>query len=357
MLTGGHDGRARFARALRCACVNSFSPSFEDLKAEVDGALERFLDDRARARPESAPLVDEIRRVLGAGGKRMRPTFCYWGYRAAGGGHSEAIVLAAGALELLHTFALVHDDIMDGSDSRRGEPTVHATRGLDFALLVGDLALVLADSALLRAGSSFPRIVDALELYSRMREDVIAGQFLDLSASGSPVSEDEARGIARLKSGRYTVRDPLLVGATLADAPSSFPFDELSRFGEALGEAFQLRDDLLGTFGDPSRTGKPIDSDIREGKPNLLFAAAMSLLEPRDRDYVAGRWGGGADLDDDEIERIRRLLDSCGARRRVEELLIELVDETQRALRSSDIDEEARYALDDLVGLASARDR
>ena len=333
-----------------------FQPSIDELRDAVDAELVGFLDRRAAELPEADLLISEMKRLLAAGGKRLRPAFCYWGHRAGEGSAGEPIIRVAGALELLHTFALVHDDIMDGAQERRGEPTVHALHGLDVALLVGDLALVLADAAFF--GSGFPPQPTAASFahYSRMRQEVIAGQFLDVQAAKRPeVTEEEARRIAVLKSGRYTVVEPLLIGASLAGAGDPL-VAELAAFGRPLGEAFQLRDDLLGLFGESTATGKSVDSDIREGKRNLLFARTLSSLDGAERAYFVAHWGGGDALGEESVARLRSLVASSGARGAVERLLGELAGFSAQALERCNVPADARAALAALARLAVERD-
>jgi geranylgeranyl diphosphate synthase type I len=336
---------------------DGFSPSLEELRSAVDEHLSGWLSARVARLPETAPLIEEIASLIDSGGKRLRPCFCYWGYRAAGGGHGEEIVAAASALELLHSFAIVHDDIMDAAEERRGRPTVFARRGPGFALLVGDLALVLADDAYFHSGFDPARLHHAFGAYSRMRQEVIAGQLLDAQAqSGPAVSEAEARRIALLKSGRYTVVEPLLIGAHLAEANDDL-VGRLERFGEPLGEAFQLRDDLLGIFGDPSVTGKPADSDIREGKRHLLYAKSMAALQGRDRELFVEKWGAGSALSDRDVAAVRSLVESSGAASQVEQVLRALGDEADRALAETGFDEECVAALEALMRLSIWRER
>ena len=336
--------------------MHDFSPSLAELRTAVDVELHRFLDERFKAVPDAADLIDEIARVVSAGGKRLRPAFCYWGFRAAGGRHGPAIVRAAASLELLHTFAIVHDDIMDDSDERRGEPTVHVRHGLGFALLTGDLALVLADALFFSAGFDPAHSLRAFDAYSLMRQEVIAGQHLDVKhAARTEISEGEARHIAVLKSGRYSIEKPLVIGALLADAPEGLVAG-LSAFGDPLGEAFQLRDDLLGSFGDRSSLGKPVDSDIREGKRNVLYAATARLLNERDREFFVSRWGAGDSLTADDVQHLRDLVDRSGARAVAEEMLRARSEEAASAIVGLDVDEQAGAALRALAHEATDRE-
>jgi geranylgeranyl diphosphate synthase type I len=333
---------------------SAFSPTIEELRRDVDDTIAGDLERRAAALPEAKLLIDEMWRLTAAGGKRLRPAFCYWGFRAAGGSHRLEIVRAAASLELLHTFAIVHDDIMDASDERRGEEAVHARHGVGVGILVGDLALVLADDAFMRAGFTPDATARAFAAYSRMRQEVIAGQYLDLAyATRADITVAEARRVAVLKSGRYSIEEPLAIGAALAGAPDDF-LERLSAFGSPLGEAFQLRDDLLGTFGDRSHVGKPVDSDIIEGKRNVLYAYAAARLSGADAGFLKSRWGGD-DLAEEEISALRGLVESSGAREATETLLDEQVTLALDRLADLSPGPGERGALEELVFLATAR--
>lgn len=265
-------------------------PALAAVRARVDAALGSFLaEQRAGLEaldPDATLLVDEIWRLVAAGGKRLRPAFCYWGHRAAGGADGEPIVRAAAALELLHTFALIHDDVMDGSPTRRGVPASPvrfaeeararslavepAAFGLAAAVLAGDMAAVLADRLL--RGSGFPpeRLHDAGRVYDRMRCDMGVGQLLDVAgAAGS--SPARARLVAQLKSGSYTVEGPLEIGAMLAGA-SARSLTCLAHYGAPLGEAFQLADDLADE-------GEEAVPGARE-RIDALVTRAKSALDP-----------------------------------------------------------------------------
>ena len=267
-------------------------PVTRDLRERVDAALAAFLDARRqrveRLDPGALPLVDEVRRLVEAGGKRIRPAFCYWGFRAAGGhdeGESgEAIVRAAAALELLHTMALVHDDLIDGAKERRGVPSTatwfseHASElgapgdprdfGASMAILVGDVSAVWADGMLLASGFSPAALVPALVVYHDMREEMAVGQSLDVGGVGD--DPQVARLAAALKGGSYTVEGPLRIGAALAGGSPAMG-ESLSRFGLPLGEAFQLRDDLE----DGEAT-----AGVTAGTVNALVAEAKGALDP-----------------------------------------------------------------------------
>jgi geranylgeranyl diphosphate synthase type I len=322
-----------------------------ELVKDVDEELARLLHeqrdqvvgtDAGVSRP-----FEELERILGSGGKRLRPLFCLLGHRAGGGEPGPQIVRAAAALELLHTFAIVHDDVMDRSRVRRGKPAsweelteAHrregmrgdpASYGVAAAVLVGDLALILADQAFLDSGFPPARLLPALGRYNRMRAQMVAGQYLDvLAAHGGLAGEREARRVALLKSGLYTVEGPLHIGALLAGAgPEELAI--LSRYGVPLGEAFQIRDDVLGVFGDPSATGKDRDSDLREGKRTVLLARTLALVSAEEGRFIEEGLGR-PDLSAEDVERIRSLMEGSGALASTLELIDQLTERAKAAL-------------------------
>jgi len=257
-------------------------PVVEAVRSRVDAVLATELRAR-RAElealdPSAGILVEELERLVGAGGKRLRPAFCYLGYRAAGGRDGEPVVRAAAALELLHTFALVHDDVMDEAVERRGVETTQVRfarsfagssvgRGRSAAVLVGDLAAVLAE-ALFRA-SGFPpeRLDEAFVRFDRMRLEMAAGQYLDLLGAARR-DLASAEHVAELKTGSYTVEGPLLIGAALAGA-SDVVETPLLGYGRPAGEAFQLRDDVLDQEAPPGAAERV----------GTLVAEAIAALE------------------------------------------------------------------------------
>lgn len=313
-----------------------------------------------------AEPLETLRDLIVAGGKRLRPAFCHWGFVAAGGDHDDPrLVDCEAALELLHTFALLHDDVMDGSSTRRGRPTVHrrhANRhdaagwqgesrrfGEGVAILVGDLAFVYADALLSGKGD------EVSQIFTDLRLEVNVGQYLDLvgTAQGG-VDEAGARRICRFKSGLYTVERPLHLGAALAGR--SDLVEGFSRYGAPLGEAFQLRDDLLGAFGDEAATGKPVGEDFREGKPTVLHALAIASGDSATQSALKEHFGQ-ADLNPDGIDAIRAAYEASGARSAVEDSIASLVDEALGALIGLPIVDKARVELIALAEYVSGRDR
>ncbi len=268
------------------------APALASFVGRVDEALVGFLSEQRAILegldPQAGALADEVARLVRAGGKRIRPRFCYLGHRAARGGEGEPIVRAAAALELLHTFALVHDDVMDAAEERRGVETTHvrfarsgsaaavrtaADLGRSVAILVGDLAAVWADVLLRTSGFGSDVLTPATEWFDRMRLEMAAGQFLDLT--GDVDADEEARlHLAELKTGSYTVEGPLLIGASLAAAPPRV-LEVLRAYARPVGEAFQLRDDVVdGAAG-------PETAERVSGLVDLALAALEKAdLEP-----------------------------------------------------------------------------
>lgn len=336
----------------------------------VDTILTDFLEKRAADAEDAPQLYSEVLRFVGVGGKRLRPTFCLLGFEAGGGQVGPEIAAAAASLELLHAFALMHDDVMDESPMRRGAPATHismadlpeaqgpgsARFGTSAAILAGDLAMTLADVLWDRAMTHFPttRQKGTTE-YLLMREEVVAGQFLDLitAASGHATAE-QARRISILKSGRYTVERPLLIGAALADANTDVA-EALRAYGAPIGEAFQLRDDILGVFGDPSVTGKDAFGDLREGKQTLLITEARSRSSASELSFLESSIGR-PDLSDADAQQLRQLIRDTGAFDHVTKTIEGLLADALQVLESSSISDAARGGLSELAYTATIRD-
>jgi len=345
-------------------------PLVERENAELAAFLERQRQPFSESDRDVLDLFDELVRVIESGGKRLRPLFCCLGHMAAGSEIDGRAIRAAAALELLHTFAIVHDDVMDRSRSRRGVPAtwvhlegVHRDQGyrgdpaayaLGGAILLGDLALVLAGRALRESGFPDERLLAAQERYDRMRAEVVAGQYLDVLAAHRGIAdEDEARRIAVLKSGGYTVEGPLQIGALLAGGSPGL-LGSLSAYGVTLGEAFQLRDDVLGVFGDPAVTGKDRDSDLREGKRTVLVARAAAAAQPEDRRFLEERLGR-PDLRPDEVERARRIIEETGALEATLALIDELVESATGSLDRTVIPSGCAGLLEEMAALVAVR--
>jgi geranylgeranyl diphosphate synthase, type I len=347
----------------------------EDVAPRVGRALEALIAEQRRALVELGSEVDRLIDAAAAavsGGKRLRPAFCYWAWRAAGAPDDDRIIVAASGLELLHASALVHDDVMDESDLRRGHPSSHRAFadlhreshltgspdrfGLGAAILLGDLLLSWSGHQLRASGLPLDAITRGLTYFDSMRTEVISGQYLDLLAQASGEdSVPRAMRVLRFKSAKYTVERPLHVGAALAGAGDEL-ITALSSYGVPLGEAFQLRDDVLGVFGDPLVTGKPAGDDLREGKRTVLTALAMESASPRDRKTLTTNLGRH-DLDEAGVASARQAIVSSGARAAVERLISQLTGAALTALeRATVVDDAARGALTDLADAATRRE-
>ena len=344
----------------------------------VQAALDAFLDDQtarlAPLGPDAARLLDEARAAV-SGGKRFRAAFCYWGHLAVAPDvadrpdEEDALIRACASLELLHASALVHDDLMDDSDTRRGRAATHRQFESDHrhagwrgdpeqyggaaAILLGDLLLSWADELLRRCGLPAEQVAPALDVFDLCRSEVIAGQFLDVSVQARGLADvDAAMTVLRYKSAKYSIERPLHIGAALAGAGAAAMTD-LTSFGLPLGEAFQLRDDLLGVFGDPAATGKPAGDDLIEGKRTVLVALALDAAGPQDAEALHRALG--TELDEAAVQRLRGIIDDSGAHAQVESVIGELAGRAVTALERAEVDERARGVLRDLASAATDR--
>ncbi|MGN6522440.1 MAG: polyprenyl synthetase family protein [Actinomycetes bacterium] len=349
----------------------------ETFRDRVQKALDDFLSRQAdlldEVGVELAPLMDAAVDLL-RGGKRLRPAFCYWGWRGAGGQDSEEILVAASALELFQAAALIHDDVMDGSDTRRGMPAAHRRfaslhrgngwigDGEDFgvagAILLGDLCLSWSDEMLSRCGLPAERLGAGRLVFDRMRTELMGGQYLDMleQARGHESgggSVERARRVICFKSAKYTIEEPLLLGGTLAGASQEL-LAAYSAYGLPLGEAFQLRDDVLGVYGDPAETGKPAGDDLREGKRTVLVALALDNATPAQA-AVVRRHLGDSHLSAEGVETLRTVLVDTGALDEVERRIEHCSQQAVAALDAARLPAEADEARRGLIVAATAR--
>ncbi|MFI7129069.1 polyprenyl synthetase family protein [Nonomuraea sp. NPDC050153] len=326
--------------------------------SRIDRRLAGFLETwRA---PVDDPDVEAAYQLLTEfvlnGGKRVRPQLCYWGWRGAGGGDGEEIITAAASLELCHAGLLIHDDIMDGSELRRGRATVHRSLaglhrgpgsdafGQAGGILLGTLSLAWSDTMLSSCGVEPHRLRAAHHVFDTMRTEVISGQYLDVLAQlRSGASVEEALTVIRFKTAKYTVERPLQIGGALAGASMEL-LESYSRFGLPLGEAFQLRDDVLGTFGQESETGKSALDDLREGKHTVLVAHAVRRATAGQLAHLKN-WHGNPELTEERAEEVRQILRDTGALDEVEEMIEDRVREAVTALAAAPIEPETARAL------------
>ncbi|WAC66168.1 polyprenyl synthetase family protein [Agrococcus sp. SL85] len=360
----------------------------------VDGSLQQFLDEREEVlsaiSPDAAALVAQVRSLV-SGGKRVRSAFVLWGWHAVTAARPEATrtagteedaewELAVGvavAMELFHAAALVHDDIIDGSDTRRGRPSMHralegvhrdaewagdaAAWGRSAAVLVGDLLLNWADDRMIetcRASAHGDAVHDE---YRRMREEVTFGQYLDVLEEVAWIRQDpstlldRAHTVAIHKSARYSVERPLALGALLAGADAA-QLDALSGYGLPVGLAFQMRDDLLGVFGDPEVTGKPAGDDLREGKRTVLVEIARQRLSPGVRTML-DELLGDPELDERQIVILQDAIQGSEAPARLEALIDRAVGQALERLHEGELSRAAVLELERLADTLARRDR
>ncbi|MEU7631103.1 polyprenyl synthetase family protein [Nocardia sp. NPDC049220] len=338
-------------------------------KARIDAALGDFVaqenDQLLMIDPELRPVADQIV-VATTHGKRLRAAFCYWGWRASGQPDSDALVRAAAAMELVHAAASVHDDIIDGSPLRHGLPTAHVAlraplRGRPsskksaraLAVLVGDMLMALAGQLFIESGLPAAYLSRARPHWSTLARELIAGECLEILWTGTAPNTAESLKVIRYKTAKYTVEQPLLIGGALAGADGRL-LKMFSAYGLPLGDAFQLRDDLLGLFGDPVRTGKASLDDLRTRRPTALLAetwrAADDLQREQLRNVLDRR-----DLDTKDLHEMRALMNQVGSPARIEQMITARVAEATRALVGVAVPANAAHALTELAHAASIR--
>ena len=321
--------------------------------------------------PELHPVSSALSSFLLDSGKRLRPLFAYAGIKSAGGALTVEITKAISSLELLQGCALIHDDLMDGSDTRRGKPSIHRhfesihvqaelegfapAYGLASAVLLGDLALVWSNQLLNTSGISNDELHRVLPIFDEMRVELMAGQFLDIHEQTQKETDlSRSMKIARYKSGKYTIERPLHMGAALAGQPSPALLGALSDYGLPLGEAFQFRDDLLGVFGDPSVTGKPAGDDLREGKRTVLIAMtdakSTDSMKAESRKYF-----GRSDIDDKGVAILQEMIVSTGAKAQLETMIDNLTSKALKAIENPAIYNSGRDLLNELALIATKR--
>jgi geranylgeranyl diphosphate synthase type I len=358
------------------APARPFGAFARDVKAAVDARLAALAEERVAwaegVAPEAAAVMAALFDVATRGGKRVRPALVSAAAFACGARADDAAALGAGvALEVLHAYLLVHDDWMDGDDVRRGGPSAHAALRARFdsrqtgdacAILAGDFGQAIAFELLAGLPVSAERALAATSEVSRMLSEVVAGQVLDVTYSRRPAFDGsvdsaararaEVETMHRLKTASYTTRTPLVLGAVLAGAPAETR-EALRAAGEPLGVAFQLADDLLGTFGDPARTGKSARSDLRAGKRTALVA---ELEEDRGARQLLPRVLGVEDAPDEEVDALVRRMIEGGAKSRVEARLAALLEESRVRLAGIALGEEGKALLLGAVDALGARE-
>ena len=375
------------------AVVDPQAPLSQAFREAVSAEISAFLNEQSSVLdsmgPELVPVHLMASQLL-CGGKRMRPAFCVWGYVAAAGIPSDdelkPLLAAAGSLDVLHVSALIHDDLMDSSDLRRGRPAAHrqfealhanagwlgdsAAFGRAGAILLGDLLVMWSAQMLHGAGVDQSTLERALPIVEAMRTEVTCGQYLDIVAQAHPLRKrapaigslrptielalDDASRVVEYKAARYTVQRPSQIGAALGGGDDELYF-ALGAYGSPLGRAFQFRDDLLGVFGDPKVTGKPAGDDLREGKRTVLVAHAYAHAGDAGQKLLLQRLGDPA-LDGTGINELQQVIVESGARDAVESMINEYYERALKALHDTEITEEGRTGLTALADAAVRRE-
>lgn len=374
--------------AARQTAPEGFNDLLDGFREKLDRELAAWLAHKRREAEgfrAALELIDGVGQLVTQGGKRLRPALVYYTYRACGGPSDEEALPVALATELLHTYLLIHDDIMDHAEVRRGQPAAHVRFqrahqaygfrgdaqdfGRSVAILLGDLAHTWSVELFTGASLEDGRARELTRCFSAMSEEVIGGQYLELlvaqrrgrpaPGAGDADREEELLRVLRLKSGRYTAERPIQLGALLAGASPSV-LAGLSRYGTAVGEAFQLQDDLLGMFGDAGTVGKPVGEDLKEGKFTFLIHHALSAATPEQRAEIEKALGNPG-LTDDEVARVRRILEETGARARVTGMVAERLRAARTALsevrETEGLRSDGRLFLEGLIDFLWERER
>ena len=325
--------------------------NIEKLRQEFNLVLERLVAENCAEISEIdeqlIPIANSLKSYLSEG-KRFRPLFALIGYLGAGGTLTKNVYEAVAALEFLQASALIHDDLMDRSDTRRGKPAMHKQFGDAAAILIGDLALVWGEQAVHKSGLDSKSLNS---IHDTMRSELMAGQFLDVyEQSQSSFSVERSLKIARFKSGKYSIERPLHFGAALANPNNlSELLSIYSEYGLPLGEAFQLRDDLLGVFGDTAETGKPAGDDLREGKRTALIAYAFDKGDVKTKQLIQNKLGNS------DIEGLADAIEESGAVIHIEDLIEKLAEEALDAIERDEIEKTAKGFLIEMVSLVTNR--
>ena len=358
------------------AVQNSFRTLLTDFRAKLETQLQEWLTAKeSEAAAESAAsreLTGVLTRFVARDGKRIRPALLYYTYRACGGQSDHKVMPMAKAVELLHTYLLIHDDIMDHADVRRGEPAAHVIYtdlhrhrgwqgnpehfGESVAILLGDLAQTYS-LELYSSVELAPEVATEFrQQFSVMCQEVVLGQYLEMTAGyREHLEEDELLRVLRMKSGRYSVERPVQLGYLLARAPEATRH-ALTVYGLKMGEAFQLQDDLLGMFGDAKTVGKPVGADLVEGKFTLLIHHAFRHLSDGDRRVLQQALGNPA-LKQAEVLKVQRMIEASGARKRVQEMIDGRLRDAREALLNVELAEDGAAFLEGLVEYLRGRKR
>ena len=343
-----------------------------EIRPRIQNCLDEFINEKRPILNQVSSSLDELANFTNeflSGGKRLRAAFCYWSFIGSGGLDSEEIIKAASSLEFLQACALIHDDVMDASDTRRGKPSIHKkfeqmhssnswlgeTKqfGIGGAILLGDLVLSWADELLMNSGIEPKNLLRGKKIYDLMRTELMAGQYLDIfeQARGGG-SLENAFNVIRYKSAKYTIERPLHLGCALATDDKKL-MQIFSDYGLPLGEAFQLRDDVLGVFGDPEETGKPAGDDLREGKRTVLIEMTYSNANSTQKQKLDQLFG--KNINSEEVSILREIVTETKALEVVEKMINDRLNQSNQAISMANITNPSKEALSELALAATSR--
>lgn len=343
------------------------------LDPRIESYFDKGLDQAAKEDKLVYEAISYVKAMTLAGGKRLRPAFMYYGYIGAGGEDRERLLDTAVAVELIHTFLLIHDDIIDRDTLRHGEPTLHeryrawgkrhlhladpAHFGDSIALIVGDMVFALANDIIFTSGFPEKQIFAALSKMQKIVSYTVIGQARDIYIEYlGTASTEEILAMYEKKSARYTVEGPLHLGVLLAGAERILT-ETLTRYALPVGVAFQIQDDIIGLYGSEERIGKPVGSDIREGKITVLVTLALERASTAERSEIHRLLKRGETLTQDDIERFRAIIRDCGALGAAKEKALQLIQEGNIALSQLDsFHSEATHFLQGIAEYMEKRD-
>ena len=347
----------------------------QNLKSEVDKEIELHLD-RVIAETKDVDIfvtgaLKYFKKTILAGGKRIRPIMMYWGYKAAGGTNDTEILKTSISIELIHAFLLMHDDVIDRDDLRHGKKTLHAQYrdynkrflfgkdsehfGASIAIVMGDFIFSLGNQVLFESKFDANIIIRALNKMQDIVGLTCVGEIQDVHMEyKQKVTDEEILQMYRNKTAKYTFEGPLQLGAMLAGAQESF-YSKLGDYSVPLGVAFQIRDDMLGVFGDEKKTGKPVGSDIMEGKKTLLMSKAYNRVS-REQKKVLDKCLGNQEITKKDIKEVQDILQQCGAKKEVEDYMKKLIEKSQNALTEIDLGDDVREFLFELSNYLNKRE-
>jgi len=333
-------------------------------KKDIDDELRKFFDAKIKRVEKidnsALELVENLKEFTLRGGKRVRSILLIFGYKAVGGRNEKEIIKAALSVELMQSFLLIHDDIIDDDELRRGNPTMHKVYenkykkdypsidskkfGKDMAIIAGDVSSVLGSEIILNTKFPYRLKVKAIYKFNRVIINTCFGQILDiLSETGSDIKEEDIIKIHKLKTALYTIEGPLHIGAILGEA-SNAQLKTLSEFAISLGQAFQVQDDILGMFGTAETIGKPVGSDIKEGKKTLLIKKALDKANSRDKKTIMDCLGNKK-ISEKDTEKVKDIITKTGSLKYNKNFAKELVKKAKISLRKGDFKEEGKEFL------------